>query len=94
MSQTQHFSIELSQPVADLIRAKVTSGDFASESEFIEASLLGQLPDQGVAGVEQWLRTTGVDRYNAYEAEPDDVFTEDEVFADIERALAAKAQAG
>jgi antitoxin ParD1/3/4 len=68
MRTTQQFSITLPNEMADLVRSKVSSGEYASESEVIREGLRSlQARDMAV---ENWLRTEVVAIYDAMRADP------------------------
>ena len=54
MRTTRQLSVTLPNDMADRVKAKVASGEYASESEVIRAGL-GALPERARA-VGQWLR--------------------------------------
>ena len=64
MRKTQSLSITLPHDMAQMVKDKVTSGAYATESEVIREGLraLSARDD----ALEQWLRTEGVARYDAY----------------------------
>ena len=64
MRKTKSLSITLPHDMAQLVKDKVASGDYATESEVIREGLRAlRLQD---AALEQWLHTEGVARYDAY----------------------------
>jgi putative addiction module CopG family antidote len=64
MRKTQSLSITLPRDMAQMIKDKVASGDYATESEVVREGLRAlRLQD---SALEQWLRTEGVARYDAY----------------------------
>lgn len=68
MRSTQQFSITLPNEMAEAVRAKVASGEYATESEVIRdglRTLLGR--DQAV---EAWLRTEVAAAYDALKKTP------------------------
>jgi antitoxin ParD1/3/4 len=68
MRSTQQFSITLPNEMAEAVRAKVASGEYATESEVIRdglRTLLGR--DQAV---EAWLRTEVAAAYDALKKAP------------------------
>jgi putative addiction module CopG family antidote len=68
MPQTRALSITLSTELAQMLKDKVASGAYESESEVVRAGLRAlQAQD---AAVEEWLRTEGVARYDAYRRDP------------------------
>jgi antitoxin ParD1/3/4 len=65
---TQQFSITLPNEMAEVVRAKVASGEYATESEVIRdglRALMGR--DQAV---EAWLRTEVAAAYDALKKSP------------------------
>src|SRR6267142_427348 len=68
MRKTRSLSITLPHEMAQLIKDKVASGGYATESEVIRDGL--RALQERDAAVEQWLRTEGVARYDAYHADP------------------------
>ena len=64
MRKTQSLSITLPHDMAKMVKDKVASGAYATESEVIREGLRA-LRTQDRA-LEQWLRTEGVARYDAY----------------------------
>jgi putative addiction module CopG family antidote len=68
MRKTQSLSITLPHDMAQLVKDKVADGAYATESEVIRDGL--RALQQRDAAVEQWLRTEGVARYDAYHADP------------------------
>lgn len=68
MRTTEQFSLTLPNDMAAQVRAKVASGEYASESEVIRDGLRAlQARDRAV---EQWLRNEVVPTYDAYQADP------------------------
>lgn len=68
MRTTQQLSITLPLEMAKLVRDKVESGDYASESEVIREGLRAlQLRDEAL---EKWLRDEVVPAYDAMKADP------------------------
>lgn len=68
MRSTQQFSITLPHEMAETVRAKVASGEYASESEVIRDGLRVLLaPDQAV---EAWLRRDVAAAYDALKKDP------------------------
>jgi putative addiction module CopG family antidote len=66
MRKTQSLSITLPHEMAKLIKDKVARGTYATESEVVRDGL--RALQERDAAVEQWLRTEGVARYDAYRA--------------------------
>ena len=68
MRSTQQFSVTLPNEMAAEVRAKVASGEYASESEVIRDGLRAlQARDRAV---EHWLRHEVVATYLAMKADP------------------------
>lgn len=88
MRSTQQFSITLPNEMADLVKAKVAAGEYASESEVIRDGLRALLArDRAVEG---WLRDQVGPAYDALQADPSRARTADQVRA----ALAAEHRKG
>ena len=68
MRTTQQFSITLPNEMAEQVRAKVASGDYASESEVIRDGLRTLLEKD--RAFEKWLREVGGPAYDAMKANP------------------------
>lgn len=66
MRSTQQFRITLTHEMAELVRAKVESGEHASESEVIRDGLL-QLHERAL---DNWLRDQVAPAYDAMKANP------------------------
>ena len=64
MRKTQSLSITLPRRMAQMVKQKVKSGAYASESEVIREGL--RALDAQETAFEEWLRTEGVARYDAY----------------------------
>jgi antitoxin ParD1/3/4 len=89
MRTTQQLSVTLPKDMAAQVRAKVASGEYASESEVIRDGLRAlQARDRAV---EHWLRTDVVRAYDALKADPSRALSLDEVRASLaerhERAM-------
>ena len=68
MRSTQQFNVTLPIAMARMIEAKVSSGEYASESEVIRDALRGlQARDMAV---ENWLREQVAPAYDAMKADP------------------------
>ena len=68
MRKTKSLSITLPHEMAQLVKDKVASGAYATESEVIREGL--RALDERAAALEAWLRTEGVARYDAYRRDP------------------------
>lgn len=81
MRTTRQLSITLPNDMADAIRERVASGQYASESEVIRDGLRALFArDQAV---ETWLRQEVASAYDALIADPNDVASADEVRAHL-----------
>jgi antitoxin ParD1/3/4 len=68
MRSTQQLSITLPNEMAELVRAKVAAGEYATESEVIRDGLRTLIArDRAVDG---WLRETVAAAYDALKADP------------------------
>ena len=68
MRSTQQFSITLPNEMAETVRARVASGEYATESEVIREGLRALIArDQAV---EAWLKTEVANAYDALKAAP------------------------
>lgn len=68
MRSTQQFSITLPNEMAEAVRAKVASGEYATESEVIRDGLRALLARD--RAVEDWLRKDVAAAYDALKADP------------------------
>ena len=68
MRTTQSLSITLPIEMAEMIKAKVASGEYASESEVIRDGLRTLAARD--AAVERWLREEVAPAYDAHKADP------------------------
>jgi antitoxin ParD1/3/4 len=84
MRTTQQFSVTLPNEMADQIKAKVASGEYASESEVIRDGLRAlHARDRAM---EEWLRTEVVASYDAMKLDP----SRGRTVSDVRSALAAE----
>jgi len=68
MRTTQQFSITLTHEMAELVRTKVASGEYASESEVIRGGLRAlQLHERAL---DTWLRQQVAPVYDSMKANP------------------------
>lgn len=68
MRSTQQFSITLPNEMAELVRAKVAGGEYATESEVIRDGLRSLMARD--RAVEAWLRETVAPAYDALKSDP------------------------
>jgi putative addiction module CopG family antidote len=79
MRTTQQFSITLPKDMADMVKAKVQTGEYASESEVIRDGLRALLARE--RAVEDWLREQVGPAYDALKADPASAVTAEQVRA-------------
>lgn len=89
MRKTHSLSITLPHEMAKTVKDKVASGAYATESEVIREGLRA-LHDRDAA-MDDWLRTEGVARYEAYRRSPQGDPAE-KVFARLRRHHAKKSK--
>ncbi len=68
MRKTLSLSITLPHDMAKAVKGRVASGAYATESEVIREGL--RALNERDAALEDWLRTEGVARYDAYKRDP------------------------
>jgi putative addiction module CopG family antidote len=78
MRATRQLSITLPIDMADMVKDKVASGDYASESEVVREGLRA-LKERETA-VEDWLRRGVAEAYEEYLADPSSAVPLDEAF--------------
>ena len=79
MRSTEQLSITLPNEMADLVRAKVATGEYATESEVIRDGLRTLLARD--RAVEAWLREQVAPAYDALKADPSRAVSVDNVRA-------------
>ncbi|HEU0135093.1 MAG TPA: type II toxin-antitoxin system ParD family antitoxin [Allosphingosinicella sp.] len=88
MDATRRLEIELPEALADSIRSRVESGEFADESEVV-ATGLALLTDRDQVEddpqLESWLRREVVPAYQEWKASGEKGLTADEVRASLAR---------
>ena len=81
MRSTQQFSVTLPNEMAQMVKTKVSSGEYASESEVIRDGLRAlQARDKAL---ETWLRTEGATAYDELKADPSIGRTPEQVLATL-----------
>lgn len=68
MRSTQQFSVTLPNEMAALVRAKVASGEYASESEVIREGLRALKARE--RALDDWLTQQALPSYDSYRSEP------------------------
>jgi putative addiction module CopG family antidote len=79
MRTTQQLSITLPKEMADLVKAKVRAGEYASESEVIRDGLRALMVRD--RAVETWLHSQVGTAYDALKANPSQAVTAEHVRA-------------
>ncbi len=79
MRSTRQLSITLPNEMAELVRAKVANGEYATESEVIRDGLRTLLARD--RAVEDWLREKVAPAYDALKADPSRTVSVDHVRA-------------
>jgi len=88
MRNTHPISITLPHDMAAMVKAKVASGEYATESEVIRDGLRAlQARD---AAVERWLRDEVAKSYDEYAADPSIGIPADEVMARLRASYRAR----
>lgn len=91
MRTTRQFSITVPNEMADMIKAKVESGEYASESEVVREGLRAlQAKDRAL---ERWLREEAALGYLEYKADPSTGMTPDQARVALAEHI-AKRKAG
>lgn len=93
MRTTRQLSITLPNEMADMVRAKVDSGAYASESEVIREGLRSL--EARDAAIDRWLRAEVVPALEEYLEDPSQAISIDQAFDGLEeRYRARKAKGG
>jgi antitoxin ParD1/3/4 len=92
MRSTKQMSITLSNEQALMVRKKVDSGNYASESEVIRDGLRALQREEDA--LEHWLRTEVAASYDAIKADPSRVLTVDQVIAKLAQHRKSRLRAG
>ena len=79
MRTTQQLSITLPNDMADVVKAKVRTGEYASESEVIRDGLRALLARD--RAIDNWLHQQVGPAYDALKAEPSPALSVDQVRA-------------
>lgn len=86
MRTTQAFSITLPLDMAEMVKAKVASGEYATESEVIRDGLRTLVARD--AAVERWLQEEVAAAYDAHKADPDRAKPLNEGMAEVKARIA------
>ena len=80
------MTISLPHELAEIVRAQVAAGEFASESDYFESkvveSILQPLSDDAMT---HWINTEGVRRLVAMKANPANTLDHDDFWAQVEQ---------
>lgn len=85
MRSTQQMSITLPIEMATLVKNRVSSGDYASESEVIREGLRALQERENA--VDQWLRREVAGTYDAHKADPTKAKPLDEAWTRVEALM-------
>lgn len=88
MRTTQSLSITLPLDMAEMVKAKVASGEYASESEVIRDGLRTLAAQD--AAVDRWLRDEVVEAYDAHKSDPTRTVTLEEGLANVRSRIAKR----
>lgn len=88
MRTTQSLSITLPHEMAQMVKAKVSSGEYATESEVIRDGLRTLAARD--AAVERWLREEVVPTYDAVLSDPGSTVEASEAWEMISRHMDAR----
>ncbi|KDR40546.1 type II toxin-antitoxin system ParD family antitoxin [Caballeronia glathei] len=86
MRTTQQMSITLPNEMAEFIRTKVASGDYASDSEVLRDAL--RVLRERDRAVEAWLRNEVVPAAQALRDDPSRALSADQVRAELKKSRA------
>lgn len=90
MRTTQSLSITLPHEMAQMVKAKVSSGEYATESEVIRDGLRTLAARD--AAVERWLREEVVPTYDAVLSDPGSTVEASEAWEMISRRMDARSK--
>lgn len=88
MRSTQQFSVTIPKEMAEMIRRKVESGEYASESEVFRDGLRALLARE--RALEAWLRNVGAPAFDALKAAPSRGIPAEQVRAELEAKAARR----
>ena len=86
MRSTRQLSVTLPLEMADQVKARVASGEYASESEVVRDGLRALYARE--KAVTQWLREDVAPIYDTMQSDPDRALSVDEVRASLAAARA------
>jgi antitoxin ParD1/3/4 len=85
MRSTQQMSITLPLEMANLVKQRVSNGEYVSESEVIREGLRALQERENA--VEHWLRTEVAATYDAYKADPTKARSIDEAWKRLDARM-------
>jgi antitoxin ParD1/3/4 len=91
MRTTRQLSITLPVEMAQMVKEKVASGDYASESEVVRDGL--RALEERSRAVERWLRNEVTEAYDEYVADPSSGTPIDKAFDRVIGELRGQASA-
>jgi antitoxin ParD1/3/4 len=91
MRTTRSLSVTLPNDMADMVRRKVESGEYASESEVVRDGL--RALQQRDAAIERWLREEVAPAYDATMADPSTRIPAEKAFGEAAARYAARKRA-
>jgi putative addiction module CopG family antidote len=89
MRTTQPLTITLPLEMAQMVKSKVTSGEYATESEVIRDGLRTLAARD--AAVEKWLHEEVAPTYDRYKANPERTVSLDEAFDSFDKRITSLA---
>jgi putative addiction module CopG family antidote len=92
MPSTRSLRVTLPEDMAEMVKSKVESGEYASESEVVGEGLRALL-DRDDA-LTRWLKEEVVAAYDEYRADPTNVVDADEMMERIEESYRASIKEG
>jgi plasmid stability protein len=88
----QPLTITLSPGLSEKVRTQAAAHGYATETEFVEDHLNEAVHTD--PELEEWLQTVGVARYDAYDKNPQDTFTAEQVLDYVHQRLTPPSEAG
>jgi antitoxin ParD1/3/4 len=87
MSNVHKRTFSLTKQQSEYVDAMVSSGGYASGSEVIREGI--RILQEREQRLEKWLKVEAGPTYDAWQANPDDVLTADQVFDELEAEMDA-----
>lgn len=89
MSAIRSFNVDLPDAIAEMVEAKVASGEYASRSAVVREGL--EIIAERDASIEAWLRDEVLPTYDAVMSDPDSTFSSSEAWDRIEMHMVSAA---